>query len=376
MNLTFRADLVFDGQRLHRHKLVMADQSGFIIELLEDDGRKAEKIPGILSPGFINAHCHIELSHLKDVLPRHTGLVDFVQNIIKRRFTASEAEKQMAMQAACKSMLNAGIVAVGDISNTADSIACKKAFSRVHFKNFIEVSGFVPGVAQQRFDAAKSVKNSFLSAGLNATIVPHAPYSVSRNLFKLISKESNGEIISIHNQEAPDEDLFLIKKQGDFLKLYATLGIDISSFSPTGKTSFATWRELLNKPKAISVHNTFTPEKDMLYEQELWYCLCPNANLYIENCLPPLYLLRSKVDNICIGTDSLASNDRLDMLSEIGVIKQHFSDITDESLLKWITLNGAKALGIAETFGSLEPGKRPGLVQVSHNLTDSALLLL
>ena len=334
----------------------------------------AEFFDGIVCPGFINAHCHIELSHLKNRIPQHTGLVDFVQQVMKQR-VATEGEKQDAMRSAEEELNNSGTMAVGDICNTIDSILLKNN-SKLYWHNFIEVSGFVNAGAQKRFDDANKILKTFnlqLSTFNNA-LSPHAPYSVSQKLFEMIAATTQNKTITIHNQESPGEDELYKKKTGPFLELYQNFGIDISGFTPTGINSMQSWLPYFKKAHNIlSVHNTFTQAEDILFAKKkilndrLYYCLCPNANLFIENKLPPIELLMKHNCNIVLGTDSYASNTQLNIFEEIKTIQNNFPKIPLQTILQWATLNGARALGIENKYGSFEKGKMPGVVLIKSN---------
>ena len=322
---------------------------------------------GCLVPGLINTHCHLELSHLFQRIPEHTGLQGFVQQVMKFRATP-DAEVLEAMKLADQQMYKNGIVAVGDISNVLISKSVK-ADSDVFYHTFVEVMGFNPTQATSVMQRAMQLKEDF--APLKASIVPHAPYSVSAALLEEISiySRTTDNLISMHNQETSDENLFFEKKQGSFLKLYEFLGLDISFFRASGKTSLQTVLPQLPAGKVLLVHNTLTNESDIAFAKanhdQLFWCLCANANLYIENRLPDVSLLKDAGVKITLGTDSLASNHQLSILAEMKVLQDSQRNENDklsfEELLRWATLNGAEFLGIAERFGSLEPGKKPGI---------------
>ena len=365
---------IFDGYTLRGENKVLIIQDNGIIESIVDEteaGDNIEFYDGILCPGFINAHCHIELSHLKGKIPQHTGLVNFVQTVMQER-TAGAEEKHNAIEAATRELYNSGTVAVGDICNTTDSISIKQN-GNMHWHNFIEVSGFVAGGAQKRFDEATKIMNAFITE-LKApehtiALVPHAPYSVSATLFGLLNNASANKTISIHNQECAAENELYVNKSGDFLKLYSNFGIDISSFLPTGKRSLESWLPLFTlQQKIILVHNTFTKKEDILFaaniigNDQLFYCLCPNANLYIENTLPDVEMMLEQNCNLVVGTDSYGSNNQLNVFEEVKTICKNFPTIALATALKWATINGAKALGIDKIAGSFETGKKPGVV--------------
>ena len=129
------------------------------------------------------------------------------------------------------------------------------------------------------------------------------------------------------------------------------------------------------------VHDTFINQTDINFInqntalQQYFFCLCVNANSYIENQLPPINLLRHNHCNIVIGTDSLASNKGLNVLSEIKTIIQNFPEIPIQELLTWATINGATALQMDKFLGSFEPGKRPGMVLITDLGNDGSITI-
>ena len=374
----FRGDYLFTGTALlDSNNVLITNEEGVIVDIvpIAEAGDGVQTFKGILSPGFINCHCHLELSHMKGLIPEHLGLVPFILSILKQRH-ATEGEIFSAMQQAEEAMLQSGIVAVGDISNNALSFH-QKQNSKLHYHNFIEVSGFSPAVAQMRFAAALDVYNTFKSHFPNRTsLVPHAPYSVSKELFNLIDNLKSNQLSSIHNQETPDENEFFLSGEGQFNLLYETIGVNIKPFyKPSGKTSLQTVLPLISIPKKLLlVHNTFTSQSDidmlkaLSSVQQAIFCFCLNANLYIENKLPPIGLFIQNNCEIVLGTDSLASNQQLSILSEMITISQNFPHIPLQSILQWATSNGAKALNMNDQLGSFEVGKKPGIVNIS-NLT-------
>ena len=154
--------------------------------------------------------------------------------------------------------------------------------------------------------------------------------------------------------------------KGDFIRMYEMMNIDNSFFKSSGKSSVQTYLHHFEKAKNVMlVHNTFINETDInfihQYKQNYFFCLCPQANMYIENILPPVDLLKKNNCNIVLGTDSLASNHTLNLLDEMKLLQQNFSNISIGELLQWATINGAKALQMDNVFGSFEKGKIPGI---------------
>src|SRR6185312_6088432 len=361
-----KSDFLFTGEKLlTNEKILITDLKGEIIDIIDtkDAGEEIETFKGILSPGFVNAHCHLELSHLKNKIPERTGLVDFVFKIVSERHF-SEDEILAAIAQGETEMFQNGIVAVGDICNNSLTLS-QKTERNLRYYNFIETSGWLPEIASVRIEKAKRIFDEFLKHRLKVSIVPHAPYSVSENLWSQMMPFFEGKTISIHNQETSQEDLFFMEGKGDFTKMYELMKIDNSFYTAKKIRSIESYfKNLSSANSVILVHNTFTkqPDLDFIDQQKnehqlISFCLCPNANLYIENALPPIDLFLKNNVNIILGTDSLASNYQLNILEEIKTIVKDFPQIKTETLLKWATINGAKALQMQHAIGSLEKGK-------------------
>jgi cytosine/adenosine deaminase-related metal-dependent hydrolase len=370
---SFKADYVFPVcADPIKNGIVTVDDNGKILSVTDQNAPPVdvpvEQLSGILCPGFVNTHCHLELSHLKDKVKQQTGLVNFIMDVQKFRGADSSLVLDAA-QKADQEMYDNGIVAVGDISNSNISIK-PKTNSKLYYHSFIETFSFLPARAADTFNNALQLMNEFKP--LSCSITPHAPYSVSKELFKLIQKhsETGHNLISIHNQECDDENKFFRYKLGSFNDLYATFGIDISFFKPQARNSVQTIIPLLtDKQEILLVHNTCTNLKDIYFikrfDRKINFCFCPNANLYIENRLPKIELFIGQGYNITLGTDSLASNTKLCILSEMRTIQEKFPSLSTAQLIEWGTINGARFLGIDDEKGTLEAGKTPGLNLIS-----------
>ena len=338
----------------------------------ELEGKSVEKLTGIIVPGFVNSHCHLELSFLHGQIPRNQGLVNFVKHVIQTRKDkpAEASDITAAMEKADREMRENGIVAVGDISNTDVSAELKRT-SSIFYHTYIELLGFSPDVAADVFQKGLDLMARFRQ--LPASLVPHAPYSVSKELFRLIRKQcqKTQNLLSMHNQETEDENKFFRYKRGGFVDLYQSMNQNIDFFKPQARNSIQTVVPLLDlDTPVLMVHNTYTSLKDIYFARrfgrKITWCFCPNANLYIEGRLPKIDMFLFGPFDITLGTDSLGSNDKLCILSEMKVIQEYYPKIPFTDVLKWATLNGARFLGIDSNFGSIEIGKRPGLNLISN----------
>lgn len=367
----FTATSIFTGTGLAPENTVLiTHEDGEIEEIVEraDAGDDVEILDGMLTPGFVNAHCHLELSHMRNKIPPGTGLVEFLIRVIKER-GADDNKIMEAMLSAQDEMYRSGTVAVADTCNTAVSVGIK-AESPLKWRNFIEVIGFSETQAARRLEDAERTLQIFLNPGHSqSSLTPHAPYSVSKALFELINRRSAAERISIHNQESMTEDDLYQHGSGNMFSLYRSLNIDPGFFMAPGTSSVEAYLPLLDKASGvILVHNTYITEMDIRRilsnagEQEIFFCACPSANKYIESQAPPISLLRSNNATIVLGTDSYASNWQLNIFEEIRLLNSTFPDVPLSEILQWATINGAKALEMEKEIGSFEKGKKPGLV--------------
>lgn len=355
-----------------RKGVVIIDDNGMILKIDDQrnyDASELEMYQGVIVPGFVNAHCHLELSHMKGKVDTGKGLIPFITDVVTKR-GASDYEISEAIAKAEKEMINNGIVAVGDIANTTDTFS-QKAKGNLRYYTFVEFFDFLQdATAQSEFDKFKAVFEELkVAEGSKKSLVPHAPYSVSKKLFQLLNA-ANGETpqtVSIHNQELQAENELFLSKTGGFIDFYGSFGVSLDNFEATKKTSIHYALQHMNpNHKTLFVHNTQTTVKDIQAAQswgkdKVYWITCPNANLYIENSLPDYRHFIDNDVNIAIGTDSLTSNWQLCILEEMKTISKYQSYIPFDMMIRWATLNGAEALGFDDTLGSIEVGKKPGL---------------
>ncbi len=367
----FTADYIFPiSSEPIKNGIVSVDESGTILGVYPQDHASLhrgtlERHSGIIVPGFVNSHCHLELSYLLGSIPAGNGLVSFVKQVIENRKKKPDpGQITEAMHRADEEMRRNGIVAVGDISNTDISAGIKNE-SSIYYHTYVELLGFAPSAADAVFEHGLEVLSKFNGS---ASMVPHAPYTVSKELFRLIRKRCAGRknLLSMHNQESEEENKLYRYKKGEFVDLYDSLQLNIDFFKPQARNSIQTVIPLLEESTPILlVHNTYTTVKDISFVRrfgrDISWCFCPKANLYIEGRIPKIDIFLDQPFSLTLGTDSLASNDKLCILSEMKAIHERYPAIPLQKLISWGTINGARFLGVDDMLGTLEPGKRPGL---------------
>lgn len=377
----FSADYIFPiSSPPMENAVVVTEDNGIIREVLPagsaTGSSPVEKFQGILCPGFVNAHCHLELSWMKGKIPEKNGIDEFIRSVEIEKKSAKEEAIQQAMVLAETEMLRNGIVAAGDISNGNSSFELKKK-KNLHYHTFIEAYAFHPDRAEAAMHKALKLQEEFLDKvdknPDHLSITPHAPYSASSKLLEKITAQAkkNNSPLTIHNQESEEENDFFVSKKGKLVNRLESFGIDTEFWKPTGKSSLLSVLPLLPRKNRLQlVHNTVTTKTEIAWAMEmhgaenLFWCTCPNANLYIENRLPDYKLFSETRAKMTIGTDSLASNHSLSILDEMKTIARHAPFVGLDVLLSWATMNGAEFLGINNTFGSLEKGKQPGLLNI------------
>ncbi len=365
-----QADKLFNGHRFVENGVLIINANGRVEDVVQKDeaGEEIEKFSGTLLPGFINCHCHLELSYLKGAVTPKKGLVKFIIEVVQARKKIYDG-KEDAIAAAAAEMYKNGISGVADIANTTDALETK-LISNIEWYTLVEVLSFLDETAPERLSFFSDVKEKHIKKGLAAVLTPHAPYSVSAATFKAINEATEGAVISIHNQETRAEDELFKTGKGPFLDVFELIGSSTSLMQVSGKSSLQTWLPYFTNGQTILlVHNTCIKEEDIVFAKEhaaiyglhLVYCLCPNANVYIENTLPPIDCLIKHNCQLVLGTDSYSSNWQLSIAAEIKTLKKEYPHIALETLLSWATSGGAKALGWNH-LGLFEKGKKPGVI--------------
>lgn len=371
------ADVIYTAKQVVFDTIVVVGDDGEILDFLPEDRVDESKVNymrGALCPGFVNTHCHLELSYLHQKIEEGKGLSQFIKDIEKHKNVTDEFVLHCIAKGD-EEMHRNGIVAVGDICNTASTFHTK-AKSKIAYHNFIEVYSFLPDRAERAF--AKGLE-LYQQAASPKSIVPHAPYSMSHELMRLVNVHASDHhsILSIHNQESQSENDMFLTKSGDIIERFQQWGFDVDFWKASGKTSIHYSLEQLTAATSLQfVHNTFSTLADIQHAQQvhpqLYWCICANANKYIENKLPMLTDWINQKCQITVGTDSLASNWSLNLIDEWKTIQAAYPDVDIPQLVQWSTLNGAQYLGMDKQLGSIEVGKRPG-INLIEGLEDSKI---
>ncbi len=363
-----------DSDQPIRNGYVEYDADGRITAVGEC-GPDEEVRQGAIVPGFVNSHCHIELSHLHGKFRKGTGMAGFIDQINALRDWAGSDVKARLTQEWMDKMWKDGVSAMADISNDDSSFKVKSAH-RLYTRTFLEVFGSEPDMCEEVMADVSGLNKTADAEGIDAAPTPHSCYTMSPQLLSASAAAGlKSGYLSYHSQESQEEEDLLISGSGAMYENRKRSGM--STPPVTGESSLKYFIERLADAKPapydehiLLVHNVCLKQDDIDAARKVmnnvYWAICPLSNIFIHNALPPIPLMRENGLSITVGTDSLSSNDDLDMVKELVCIKQNFPEVPMNEILVWACLNGARFLSKDAFLGSLAPGKTPGIVFVSN----------
>ena len=357
-------------------------RNGFV-EYDDADGRivnvgvcdeSEEVLPGAIVPGFVNSHCHVELSHLLGKFVKGTGMAGFIDQINALRDWAGRDKKQKLVKEWMDLMWKRGVSAMADISNDDSSFEIKAAHP-MYTRTFLEVFGSEPEMCEEVMDGVIKLKELADEHGLDAAPTPHSCYTMSPQLLSASAAAGlTSGFLSYHSQESQEEEDLIERGCGAMYENRKRAGM--STPPVTGESSLKYFIDRLADAKPapydehiLLVHNVCLQQSDIDAIRKVmpnaFFAICPLSNLFIHNSLPPVELMRRNGLCIALGTDSLSSNDDLDIVKELVCLHETHPEVPMNELLQWACMNGARFLKKDQQLGSIEVGKTPGLVRVS-----------
>jgi cytosine/adenosine deaminase-related metal-dependent hydrolase len=356
---------------------VEVEEDGTILRTGVSPDVSAEPVflDGILCPGFVNAHCHIELSYMQGLFRKGTGMAGFIDQINALRDTQSLEDKVRKLSEEMDKLWEQGVVAMADISNCSDSFAVKQRHP-MYTRTFLEVFGAVPEECDAVMEGVTRLQEEARSFGLDAAPTPHACYTMSPELVTAASVAGlKSGFLSFHSEESDEEEQMMRFGSGPMWDNRKANGIPTPPV--TGTSSLQYFLDRLKAGVSLPAEGNVLLVHECCLDREgataakaalrhPYLAVCPLSNLFIHNTLPPIPLMWESGIPICVGTDSLSSNDKLCMVDELYCLQEAFPEVPLGELLSWACRNGAAFLGKEDVFGTIEPGKRPGLVFISQ----------
>ena len=334
-----------------------------------------EVLKGALVPGFVNAHCHVELSHLYKKFRKGTGMAGFIDQINELRDWAGKEAKTALVKEWMDKMWADGVSAMADISNDDSSFDVKKSHN-MYTRTFLEVFGSEPEMCEGVMADVNALNKVADEAGIDAAPTPHSCYTMSPQLLSASAAAGLEKgFISYHSQESQEEEDLLRSGSGAMYENRKRSGM--STPPVTGESSLKYFIDRLADAAPapydqhiLLVHNVCLAQKDIEAAKKVmnnvYWVVCPLSNIFIHNALPPIPLMRENGLAIALGTDSLSSNDDLDMVKEMYCLHKNFPEVPMGEILTWASLNGARFLAKDDQLGSIVPGKKPGIVRISN----------
>lgn len=331
--------------------------------------------PGALVPGFVNAHCHVELSHLHKKFRKGTGMAGFIDQINELRDWAGREAKAQLVQEWMDKMWADGVSAMADISNDDSSFDVKSGH-KMYTRTFLEVFGSEPHMCEGVMAEVTELGRVADKAGIDAVPTPHSCYTMSPQLLSASAAAGLAKgYLSYHSQESQEEEDLLRSGSGAMYENRKRSGM--STPPVTGESSLKYFLDRLADAKPapydehiLLVHNVCLAQDDIDAAKKVmnnvYWAVCPLSNIFIHNALPPIPLMRRNGLAITLGTDSLSSNDDLDMVKEMYCLHANFPEVPMSEILTWASMNGAAFLSKEDTLGSLSAGKKPGVVRISE----------
>ena len=332
-----------------------------------------EILEGALVPGFVNAHCHVELSHLHGKFYKGSGMAGFIDQINALRDWAGRDVKERLVQEWMDKMWNDGVSAMADISND-DSSFDVKAAHRMYTRTFLEVFGSEPEMCGDVMREVTALNVLADDKGIDAAPTPHSCYTMSPQLLSASAAAglSRG-YISYHSQESQEEEDLILSGTGAMYENRVRNGMSTPPVTGESSLKYFITRLADAQPAPydqhiLLVHNVCLQQEDIdaakMVMNNVYWAVCPLSNIFIHNALPPIDLMRKNGLAIAVGTDSLSSNDDLSMIKEIACIRDNFPEVPMTEIFTWASLNGARFLSKEDTLGTIAKGKRPGIVLV------------
>jgi cytosine/adenosine deaminase-related metal-dependent hydrolase len=325
-------------------------------------------------PGLVNAHTHLELSWMRGRVPPSARMSSWIRRLMQLRQEVHR-DDPLAMAAGVAEARRAGTSLVGDITNTFASIHALGA-SPVGGCVFYELLGFNhPRPVERVAEAADMIRDANARLGdpgrrVRASVVPHAPYSVSPALFREIAAlaEREGWVTSVHVAESVEEIEFLRTGGGPWRELIDSLGVWNPEWRAPATGPVAYLEQLgAITPRTLVVHGLQLTDDELARLAEIGATVvtCPRSNEWVGAGHPPVSRFFVSGVRVAVGTDSLASCPDLNLFSELAAIRRLAPDVPASRVLHAATLAGAEALGFGQECGALAPGRRAEVIAVS-----------
>lgn len=341
--------------------------AGVITAVGPHDGGSVEDLGSVaILPGLVNAHTHLELSWMRGQVAPSDSMPVWASQLMALRRTVSHEPPEPIVGAVAEAR-RSGTCLVGDVTNTFATFdpLLDSDLSAMLFRELLGFSVVEPDAVVAQ--TAAQIADLMPIAWLRASMVPHAPYSVSPALLQAIGEWSRGRPLSMHLGESAQEIEFLRDGSGEWRALLESLGVWNPSWTAPGCGPVEYLERLgMVDRHLLAVHGVQFTDGDLsrLAAAGATVVACPRSNRWTGAGEPPIDRFYASGVRVAVGTDSLASVADLNMFAELASLRSLAPLVPASALLRSATLAGAEALGFASELGSIEPGKRAQLMAV------------
>jgi cytosine/adenosine deaminase-related metal-dependent hydrolase len=373
--LRFSADWVLPISQPPIRNGFVAIDGGLVIAVSDRPPDEAVPLGRVaILPALVNAHTHLELSHLHTLVPPGTSFNEWVMTLMTLRRGFADPGAEPILAAARLAIVRArasGSGLVGDVSNTLVTVPLLRE-AGIPAQVFYEIIGFSHPDPVGRVRAARAAADAAGTddRGVRVSLAAHAPYSVSAGLFRAIRADVDSHarpVTSVHLGESVAEVELLRDGTGPARAMLERLGVWSSEWQVPGAspTEYLSALGFL-RPHTLVVHGVQFGAADLARVKAAGATVvsCPRSNVYVGVGPPPLESFYAAGVPVAFGTDSLASVDDLNMFAELAEARRIAPAVSARELLRSATLTGAQALRYDEEYGSIETGKRAALIAV------------
>jgi len=330
----------------------------------------------VLLPGLVNAHTHLEFSHLTEPIGQSgMPLPEWIQLVIAHR--KQQSGLPSGWDVGLRESLRAGVTSIGEIATSPLSVDTPSVLPELIA--FQEVIGFSAARVDSVFTELQQRLHSN-PATCQLGISPHAPYTVHPELLaKLVGLASERKLpVAMHLAESPEELQLLNDNSGPFRELLEERSMWDARVFANGVQPLDYLQVLASAPRTLVIHGNYLSQREIDFvadhRDRMAIVYCPRTHAYFGHTDYPLQVMLDAGVRVAIGTDSRASNPDLSLLDELRYLARTYEGISLETLLTLGTIDGAKALGLAESVGSLVAGKLANLTVIACDRFDSSPL--
>lgn len=338
----------------------------------------------VLLPGLVNAHTHLEFSQLECPLgQRGNTFAEWVQKVVDFRMTP-EFDPAAAVVRGVAESVQAGVTTVGDIATMAPLHLFDVPPSNAEVTSFFELIALSAQRSEQQLAALDEFLKRPDGPNIRRGISPHAPYTIRPSLFEATVERSARyrAPLAFHLAESPEELQLLADGAGPMVDFLIAFGVWDPTALPKGLRPLDYLRQMTRAHRALAIHCNYLADDEITYfaahADRLSAVYCPRTHYFFGHAPHPLPKLLAAGANVALGTDGRCSNPDLSLLEEMRFVRRTYPELPAEQIVRLGTLAGARALGLADSVGSLTPGKLANLLAVSTPaaIADPAAALL